>query len=528
MGFEILSAVARRRGHEVRLAFSPAAFGDRNYLDTDLLGNRTSRVGFLGALAAWQPDVVLFSPTAPSCRWALSTARKVRETLGPTPMILFGGPHASAVPRTMLSEPSVDAGCVGEGELAFEELLIALADGRPTRLVPGFWTRGPNGEPLPGAPARAVGNLDDLPFPDKGLYEDAIDLSLNYGVMAGRGCPMHCAFCFNSFWHDLTTSPSRRLRMRSPGHVLKELRLAKQRYAPKWVEFFDDVFLTNRRWMLEFLPQYRNEIGIPFSCQTVPTRVDDQMARSLRNAGCEMVILGVQSLDTQSLRRMDRGWQHQERIAASAWALKSAGIRVRMDQILAIPEEPLETLDEAIRYFARIGPERIATFWFRYLPGTKMLLDAVQEGRVSEEEAECIARGEVTSYYTPELVEGAGIEGAMLQDYLYYETILKSLPLLGDRLRRILPRGAFRRLPVPVARAIPFLMDVGCSALRGSLDWKIYGRIYGRTMLQALLPRKDYLTVPGPLFGEDANAPAPSQTVNGSGGPDRIGTSAEL
>jgi hypothetical protein len=59
---------------------------------------------------------------------------------------------------------------------------------------------------------------------------------------------------------------------------------------------------STSKWMTEFARAYRDEIGIPFECYTHPQTMTRDMARLLAEAGCIMVRVGVQSVNSDTWR----------------------------------------------------------------------------------------------------------------------------------------------------------------------------------------------------------------------------------
>ena len=93
------------------------------------------------------------------------------------------------------------------------------------------------------------------------------------------------------------------MRRRSAGHMMRELRLAKRRYKLNVIEFFDDVFTLDKKWLKVFLDQYKTEIRVPFQCFTHVKFVDEDVALWLSEAGCFSAQIGIQSMDDEYKRR---------------------------------------------------------------------------------------------------------------------------------------------------------------------------------------------------------------------------------
>ena len=50
--------------------------------------------------------------------------------------------------------------------------------------------------------------------------------------------------------------------------------------------FYDDVFTVNPRWLREFAPRYKAEVGLPFWCYTYPRTTRKEDICCSRMPGC--------------------------------------------------------------------------------------------------------------------------------------------------------------------------------------------------------------------------------------------------
>ena len=87
---------------------------------------------------------------------------------------------------------------------------------------------------------------------------------------------------------------------------MDELAYWKARGRVRKVFFWDAIFTLDPQWMAEFAAAYRREIAIPFECYTHPQTMTRDMARWLAEAGCIMVRVGVQSVNSDTLAAVDR------------------------------------------------------------------------------------------------------------------------------------------------------------------------------------------------------------------------------
>ena len=163
--------------------------------------------------------------------------------------------------------------------------------------IPGTWAKKKDGT-LVRNPERPLLKLDDLAIPDwqlehyvhinnfkgrrTGIYPH--NLKREYPIMTQRGCPFSCSFCIESRYQDMFGKKNS-LRRRDIDLVLQELHWAKKNLDIESVLFYDEVFTVNPRWLDEFLPRYRDEIGLPFWCYTYPTTHTPELLRQLKDAG---------------------------------------------------------------------------------------------------------------------------------------------------------------------------------------------------------------------------------------------------
>lgn len=442
----LLSAILKREGHETALVFNPALGDDRSFLDLPKLArvfDRTDRV--IDEVVATCPDLVAFSVLTPTYQWSLSVAAAVKRRMDVS--TIFGGVHPSAVPEICLENSCVDYVCVGEGEFALAQLVEQLPApfDRPRAPIPNLWWR--QGDQLvQGEASGFVQDLDALPFWDKELWDPHVRISDSWLTMSARGCPYRCTFCFNNFFAKLPgKGGGSYLRHRSIEHVMEELHWAKQRWNVGHVDFQDDIFTTDKTWLKEFLREYRREIDVPFNCLVHPRYVDGDMARWLKEAGCEHVQMGVQSADEEYKRVHLLRMEKEVHMSQSLEDLRAAGLPVKLDHILGLPGEPLSAQETARELYAEYGPQRVQSFWLTHLPAVELTRSAVESGDLTEEQYEDICRGTGGRFHSRNVAHAGDA-----QMYRRYELLFRALPLLPRPLR---VRARIHHVPPLSARA---------------------------------------------------------------------------
>lgn len=196
LGLEYIAAALEMRGHRATVA-------DLRYsrtVDRLLRATRPAIVG-IACMHALETDEVL------------ALADHIRRA-SPGSFVLVGGHSAAAYPAPFFTG-SVDAICVGDGELVVPALAGALDRHRSPSEVPGLLLRGRDGRFDETAPSERTFALDEVPAP---LRRDVDAWRRQYACLlfrpvwlieTARGCPFRCSFC--SVWplHD------RAVRLRS-------------------------------------------------------------------------------------------------------------------------------------------------------------------------------------------------------------------------------------------------------------------------------------------------------------------------
>lgn len=367
------------------------------------------------AIAAWKPDLVGVSLSTPTYLAGRALIRHL-QALPTPPVIAVGGPHVSAMPEASVGNLGVHFGFIGESELTFPTLVARLRDAGVRRLEPGAHTPvdvseiagvayrngGPGLSRHPRGPW--IENLDDLPWPAFDLM--GIDEypphphQLLYRsfpiapVMTARGCPYECTFCASP---ELT---GRTMRFRSPMSVVDEMEFHHRRFGVREFHIEDDVFNIKRSHVVGVCEEilHRN-LSIQWKCPNGVRidRLDPEMLRLMKRAGCYQLSLGIETGDEAVLDRIKKQFTLAKNEGVVN-ALAREGIEVLGLFILGFPGESRASVRRTIQY-AIEKPFDLAHFSvFSYLPGSA---EAHRHfaGRPDAEVIEEVARD--ACYYTP-------------------------------------------------------------------------------------------------------------------------------
>lgn len=456
LAIEYLSSALKQHGHETALAFDPALFDDKQYLDIPFLAKIfDSRGKLVNDIVNSSPNLVAFSVGTDILLWAFEVAKAVKERLDVP--IIFGGVHVTAVPERIINMDFVDMVCVGEGDEALVELVDNLDAGKNNHNIQNIWFKR-NGDVVKNPARNLIQDLDTLPLPDKDLFEEEIVIrNGKYMLMSSRGCPYKCTYCYNDVLKDFYAGKGKFVRQRSVDNVLDELIRMKEKYNYSSVAFMDDLFLGNRAWFKQFVPKYTKCIDLPYSCMTSTHVVDENIARLLKDSGCTRLQFGIQTMNEATrVSVLKRNFEDTERIKRAIDACDKVGISYSLDHIFGIPGEGEKEFKKTANFFAETKADRFCCYSLFYYPKTEIIQSAKSHGILNEKEIDLIEDGKGTLY-----VYGSSLKGNNLDLFQHYRKFYSWAPILPRQFRKyLLDTDYFIYLSY-----IPRIFDLLCESL---------------------------------------------------------------
>jgi len=123
-------------------------------------------------------------------------------------------------------------------------------------------------------------------------------------------------------------------------------------------------------------------------CSTRPDYINDQIAAMLKKNKFTIVELGVQSLSSPLLKKMNRGYD-VETVFNAVQTLKKFGIKVVVQLITGYPKESESDHLETIKRLKSLMPNYIRIYPFTTLPDTAIAKD-IYKGQIKEQGIEQI------------------------------------------------------------------------------------------------------------------------------------------
>lgn len=317
-------------------------------------------------LRAFQPDCIGFTVFSGLITIATEVTGMLRKHFNCP--IVWGGPGPTLEPEKCI--PVADILCINEGEQMIVELADKLDSGQDYSTMQGTWVR--THDEVVKNENRPLMELEDLATPHWGpdnysyingqrirrdYYPESND---SYAIMTQRGCPFSCHFCIESKYQDMFGRKNS-LRRKSVDAIIDELKWAKANLPVDKVMFYDDVFTVHPRWLDEFLPRYKAEVGLPFWGYTYPTTHDRELLDKLKDAGCTALTMGVQSGSERVLKEHFNRPTKSNRVIEAAQEIIDAGITGFYDLITRVDFETVDDMEETFEFLLQF-PIEMNTF----------------------------------------------------------------------------------------------------------------------------------------------------------------------
>lgn len=367
----ILAACLERAGHEVDIVDANVQF----LLFSDL----KEIIVRSGA------DVIGVTAKTPTYNDAIHVLEITREVL-PEAVTVIGGAHPTVCPDRTIAHDCVDYVVIGEGDETITELINTLAGGGESGEVKGIVFKR-DGRVVKTPPRPLIKDLDSLPFPAYHLLPiERYTLGPQQLVAAGgthtvpymsmmtsRGCPHQCVFC------STYTVFGRRCRLRSPENVFDEIKLLVDRFGVRRIDFMDDTFTIDRQRVVDLCRMILAAgLDIRWLCQTRVDRVDPDLLALMREAGCDLVLFGLESGSQKVLDSIKKGVTIQQAEKAIKWT-KEAGIAIIGSFMIGNPSETRATIMETVAFACRNDIDSADFNLFTPYPGTKHFEDMYQD-----------------------------------------------------------------------------------------------------------------------------------------------------
>ncbi|MBU1144307.1 MAG: B12-binding domain-containing radical SAM protein [Firmicutes bacterium] len=289
-------------------------------------------------------------------------------------IILWGGPEVSYDPDYFLEHFLVDAIISQEGEIAFNEYVLALENHLPLRDVPNLVYKE-SGKIIHNR-QELIKDLNSLKTPYY-FEEDvsSIPNKIQY-IETSRGCPFHCSYCLASL--------DNKVRFFNIERVKNDIEYLIEKGA-KTFKFLDRTFNTN--------PIYAKEIfdfiikhSLPntsFQFEITGDILPKELIEYINSNAPKNLIrfeIGIQSTNLLSNLAVDRHQDTLKLFDTISLIQKGAIIDLHLDLIAGLPYENLVCFEKTFNEVFSLYAKELQLGFLKMLRGTKIRKEALQYG----------------------------------------------------------------------------------------------------------------------------------------------------
>ncbi len=359
----------------------------------DCVGERITHDALRIRVEELQPDVVGVTSFTISLVDVCMVARMVKE-VNPNAHLCLGGHHPIAYPFEAAQLPEFDTVVVGEGEIAFTDLVKALDEDSDYTNILGVYTTesierfrsNPQKDKRFLArvtvPVAYVEDIDTLPPPNREYirhikYSNILGVTSDLAtILSSRGCPYLCTFC------DV---PYKRYRPRNDDLVLDEVQQCLD-MGYKEVRFYDDLFNINHEKVMNFCEAIeRRNMNFIWDFRGRVNGITYESLERARKNGLRMISFGVETGTDKGLQSLKKGTNTKKIKDAFKWCRELDIITVA-DFIIGMPfEKTPADVRENINFLMALDPDYAQVSILTLYPNTAMFDDAVAKGLADEQ-----------------------------------------------------------------------------------------------------------------------------------------------
>jgi radical SAM superfamily enzyme YgiQ (UPF0313 family) len=223
-------------------------------------------------------------------------------------------------------------------------------------------------------------DIQETPVPLWELADMGRYASMN--MQYSRGCPYNCDFC------NVTALFGHRPRTKSAQQIMAEL---DRLYELGWrghVFFVDDNLIGNkRRLKSELLPALiawqKGKKKMPFNTEVSINLADDEeLMRMMVEAGFDMVFIGIETPDEESLAECSKNQNKNRDLVADVKRIQRAGLQVQGGFIVGFDNDTPSIFQRQIDFIQTSGIVTAMVGLLQAPPGTRLYERLKQEGRL--------------------------------------------------------------------------------------------------------------------------------------------------
>ncbi|KAF1084307.1 Radical SAM superfamily protein [Sporotomaculum syntrophicum] len=297
------------------------------------------------------PDLIGITVNVDTSNRAYQIAEYYRKKKVP---VIVGGIHVSANPEEALQ--FADAVCIGEAENVWLQILTDVSIGQ---LKPKYYSM-------------TMADPGKIPIPRWSLIPSRKYLYTNI-IVASRGCPFKCEFCYNScdYVHH-------QYRNRPIANVVEEIKLLKTKH----VMFIDDNLIGDIAWTRAFLKEIK-PLGLKWNAAVSANLINHlDLLDQMHESGCQSLFIGFESINEQSVQSVQKFQNKRQNYESLIDELHKRGIMVNASLVFGFDYDSPQVFQNTLDWLVKNKVETMTSHILTPYPGTVLYQRFFAEGRI--------------------------------------------------------------------------------------------------------------------------------------------------
>ncbi|WP_234123010.1 B12-binding domain-containing radical SAM protein [Clostridium hydrogenum] len=295
---------------------------------------------FMKTVESKRPKMIGLSCTTETYLSAVQIASIVKSKY-PDIIIVFGGPHVSFEYEAALSTGVVDFVICNEGEISLKELCdYCIRKERRLEDLKGIVYKK-DGKTICAPSQPLICDLDEIPFPDRKLFDKLESYAHPATCSTSRGCPGKCIFCAAS------ALSGGKYRLRSAKNVVQEFAYLKS-LGFNHVEIIDDTMTASVKRLNEFLDELiSQDLGMTWYCESRVDVMTKELLTKMKKAGLNNIQFGVEAGSQKMLDSLKKNITMEQIRNVFNWC-NELRIMSSTNMIIGQPYDTPETINDTL------------------------------------------------------------------------------------------------------------------------------------------------------------------------------------
>lgn len=318
----------------------------------------------------------------------ISVCSIVKEVNRELPVVL-GGLHPSTFPDRFFKTDLIDYIIFEEGEFRLVKLLDCLNNEKKPDFDGVAYRENRKFKINPAL--TKIEDLDSIPYPDRDLVEmeEYIKIGVPYApfsykqrvaqILATRGCPNNCNFCSTvKYW-------GRKIRARSVGNIIGEMKILKDKYNIEEIQFVDDNLTVNKAFSMELFSRMKDfnfkwctPHGLMFNS------LDGEMIKAMADCGAYQLTFAIESGSKRVLRDIIHKNVNLDKVKEIVAEAHKYDISVHGMFVMGFPGERKEEIMQTLNFPFEVGFDSVSYFVVNPLPGTDLYFQCKEKNYLTE------------------------------------------------------------------------------------------------------------------------------------------------